>query len=128
MNRFLLCVGLVVILGGCDRLSVQKQLEKYVADQKENSPLPRRISDRQTLVDIQAGDKELIQVFKVKGSKKKIRESTDELEQDVLVELRKKKAQIENLIQFKIVMTFKFLHNASGELLHEFQVKPWQDL
>lgn len=113
---------------GCDRFSVQKQLEQYVEQQKANSPLPRKMSERQTLIDIRAGEKELIQVFTIKGPKGKLKESLDEIKQEVRTELQKKKNQIQNLITYKIVMTFKYLHEPSKEVLFEFQFKPWTDL
>ena len=92
-------LALIVLVSGCERFSVQKQLEKYVAEQKENSPLPRKITDKVTLIDIQAGEKELIQIYKIKGNKQKIKESTDELEQQIKTELHRRKNNIQNLIE-----------------------------
>ena len=121
-------LALIVLVSGCERFSVQKQLEKYVAEQKENSPLPRKITDKVTLIDIQAGEKELIQIYKIKGNKQKIKESTDELEQQIKTELHRRKNNIQNLIEYQIVMTFVYKHQKSEEELHRFQVKPWEDL
>lgn len=128
-HKLILILGLLLLMeSGCDRFSVQKQLEKYVADQLKEHPLPRRINSQLTLIDIQVGEKELIQTFKIKGSKAKIQGSVDELEQQVKEELRQKKAKIQNFIKYKIVMKFKYLQQQSEELLHEFQVNPWEDL
>ena len=126
-SYFALSVLLIPVVG-CDRFSVQKQLEKYVADQIESSPLPRKITDQQTLIEVRAGELELIQVITIKGPKGQLKENRDQIEQDVKTELQKKKNQIKNLIDFKIVMTFKYLHEPSKEVLHEFQIKPWSDL
>lgn len=113
---------------GCNQFSVQKQLEKYAEQQRQAKKIPRKITDILTLIDIQTGEKELIQVFTIKGPIEKIKKKIDELELNVLAELKKNKLQIKDLIAYKIVMTFKYLHAASKEVIHEFQVKPWSDL
>lgn len=129
MKSCLIGLGLLLTaVAGCDRFSVQKQLEQYVADQKANGSLPRRISDRLTLVDIQAGDHELIQIFDVKGPREEIEKKRDEMKSQLLTELKRNQASIQNLIQYQVVMTFRYRHAASGEVLHEFQVEPWKDL
>lgn len=124
----LIAVGLLFFLGGCEQFSVQKQLEKYVEQQKKESPLPRKMSDRQTLVDIRAGDMELIQVFTIRGPKKQIQDNADQIRQEALTQLKKMKAQISNLIKYRIVMTFKYLHEPTRDVVFEFKVKPWEEL
>lgn len=113
---------------GCSQFSVQQQLEKYAEQQRQARKIPRKITDILTLIDIQAGENELIQVFTIKGPIGKIKQKKDELELNVLAELKKNKAQIKDLIAYKVVMTFKYLHAASKEEIHVFQVKPWNDL
>ena len=113
---------------GCGRFSVQQQLENYAAQQKQEKKVPRKISDNQMLIDITTGERELIQVFTVKGPLQKIRGQLPELEKNVLTQLKKNKQQIQNLVDYKIVMTFRYLHEPTRELIHEFKVKPWSDL
>lgn len=119
---------LLVGTSGCQRFSVQYQLEKHVEQLKAEQSLPRKITEQLTLIDIQAGDREMIQVFKVKGPLKRLKKKADELETQALVEMRKNKGRIQNLIDYKIVMTFRYLHDPSEEVVHTFQVEPWNDL
>ncbi|MEC9093444.1 MAG: hypothetical protein VX438_12100 [Planctomycetota bacterium] len=128
LTKALLVSWFSLALSGCQQFSVQSQLEKYAEQQREDKKIPRKITNTLTLIDIQTGDKELIQIFTIKGPKGKIHKKIENLESDILTELKKNKSQIKQLSDYKIMMTFKYLHDPSNEVLHVFQVKPWSDL
>ena len=132
MQCYLRCSSLlslvVLCVAGCDALGPQTQLEKWVETQKANQKLPKKIGDAQELIDIRAGEMELIQVIRLKNAGKSISDQQKEaIQKQVLREGQKKKNQVEDLINFKVLMTFQY-QNKDGEMLHEVLIRPWEDL
>lgn len=126
--KLLLLTSIICCFSGCDSISPQTQLEKWIAEQKEEKKLPYVIDDKLKLIDIRNGDLELIQVFEIKGFGGEMPDDNKvELREKVIKELVAKKDQIKNLIDFGIVMTFRY-QNPSGKELYDFQINPAKDL
>ena len=127
-TKFLLLTCIVCCLAGCDSISPQIQLEKWIEEQKEQKRLPYVIDDNVKLIDIRSGELELIQVFEIKGLGGEMpEEKKAEIRAKVIKELLAKKDQIKNLIDFGIVMTFIY-QNPGKKELYEFQIDPGKEL
>ena len=126
--KLLVLISIICCFAGCDSINPQVQLEKWIEQQKEQQRLPHVIDKNLKLIDIRSGEMKLIQVFEIKGlggempDEKKV-----EIRDRVVEELIAKKDQIKSLIDFGIVMTFKY-QNPSKKELYEFEIDPGKDL
>lgn len=126
--KLLFLIGIICCFVGCDSISPQVQLEKWIEEQKEQKRLPHVIDKNLKLIDIRSGEMKLIQVFEIKGFGGEMPdEAKVEIRQRVVQELIAKKDQIKSLIDFGIVMTFKY-QNPSQKELYEFEIDPGKDL